>query len=107
MQRLTLVRYAIKPERVEENDALCRSVFDELRANPPKDIFYACYKEADGVSYAHLFANRREDSSDAVTGLASFAAYQASLLDRCAEPPKAIRLGVEVIDSFDSASHPR
>jgi hypothetical protein len=104
MQRLTMVRYAIKPDRVEENESLCRAVFDELRANSPEGVFYSCYKEADGAAFVHLFVNLREDDAEAVTGLASFATYQAKLRDRWVAPPEATRLSLELLDSYGLAS---
>jgi hypothetical protein len=100
MQRLTMVRYAIKPDHVVENETLCRAVFDELRAKPPAGVFYSCYKEADGATFAHLFANLYEDSSEAITGLSSFASYQANLKERCLTPPDVTRLSVELLDSY-------
>ena len=104
MQRVTTVRYAIKPDRVDENESLCRAVFDELRAKTPDGVFYACYKEADGTTFVHLFANLREDDAEAVTGLPSFASYQAKLLDRCLTTPEATRLSLQLLDSYGAAS---
>jgi hypothetical protein len=58
------------------------------------------HKEADGAAFVHLFVNMREDHADAVTGLSSFAAYQAKLRDRCVAPPEATRLSLELVDSY-------
>jgi len=100
MQRVTLVRYTVKPDRIEENDRLSRAVFDELRATRPEGIVYALYKEPDGASYVHLFANLRDDSSEAVTGLPSFVTYQANIGERCSTPPSATRLGLHMLDGY-------
>jgi hypothetical protein len=98
MQRLTMVRYGVRPEAVEENERLSRAVFDEVRANAPPDVAYALYRQGD--EFIHLFLNLREDNSDAVTGLASFDAYQADLAARCTTPPQPVRLSVELVDSY-------
>lgn len=104
MQRVTLVRYAVKPEGIEENEALCHAVFDELRASHPEDVFYGCYKEADGATFVHLFVNLREDSADLLTGLASFASYQAKLAERWVAPPVVNRLSLDLVDSYGLSS---
>jgi len=104
MQRVTMVRYAIKADCVDENEALCRAVFDELRAKTPDGIFYGCYKEADGATFVHLFANLREDDAEAVTGLPSFASYQANLRERCLTAPDVTRLSLQLLDSYGMAS---
>src|SRR5258708_650556 len=41
MQRVTLVRYAAKPDRAAENETLARAVFAELRAAAPDHVAYA------------------------------------------------------------------
>ena len=33
-----LVRYKVKPDRVAENEALCRAVYDELKGKAPTGI---------------------------------------------------------------------
>jgi len=98
MQRVTMVRYATRPEATAENERLSRAVFDEVRANAPADVAYALFR--DGDEWVHLFVNLAADNSEAVTGLASFDAYQASISDRCVAPPQPVRLSVELVDAY-------
>ena len=63
MQRLTIVRYKVKPEFVAENEQLSHAVFDRVRRDRPEGIDYSLFKEADGQSFVHVFRNQREDDS--------------------------------------------
>lgn len=46
-----IVRYKVKPERVEENEELVRAVYAELDEKGPRTFHYATFKLADGVSF--------------------------------------------------------
>jgi hypothetical protein len=98
MQRVTMVRYTTKPEHTDENEALSRAVFEEARAAAPEGVAYALYR--DGDDFVHLFANLREDTSDAITELPSFKAYQAGIVERCVAPPQPVRLSLNLVDSL-------
>ncbi len=100
MPRVTLVRYTTKPDCAAENEALSRAVFAELHKTKPADIAYGLFKEPDGVSFVHLFINLAEDSSDAVTELPTFKAFEKSIRDRCAVPPTPTRFTVDLVDSY-------
>jgi hypothetical protein len=95
-----MVRYSTKPERADENEALSRAVFSELHEKRPAGIAYGLFKEPDGVSFVHVFINLTEDSSDAVTELPSFKAFEKSIRERCASPPSPLRVSAELIDSY-------
>ena len=101
MQRVTLVRYTTKPERAAENEALSRAVFDEARAGGPEGVAYALFR--DGDDFVHLFANLREDNSDAITELPSFKKFQAGIGERCVTPPEPMRLSLSLVDSVGFA----
>ena len=98
MQRLTMVRYATKPQSSAENERLCRAVFDQVRAEAPKDIAYGLFRIDD--EFIHLFVNLAADNSDAVTETSAFHAYRADLVERCSTPVQPTRLSVELIDSY-------
>jgi hypothetical protein len=98
MQRLTLVRYTVKPDQITANEALSRAVFRELRGGTPKDVTYALFKK--DADFVHLFLNLRADNSDAVTALPSFKAYSKDVASRCAGPIEQIRLGLDLVDSY-------
>jgi len=98
MQRVTLVRYAAKADRADENEALSRAVFAELRAAAPDHVAYALFR--DGVDFVHLFVNTADDDSSAVTELPSFKAYAKDVVERCEEPPQPTRLGLRLLESY-------
>ena len=100
MQRLTIVRYKVKPEAVSENAALSHAVFDRVRQDQPEGVSYGLFREADGQSFTHVFVNMLEDNSDAVTGLPEFEAFSAAISARCEIPPEVTRLSVDHIDSY-------
>jgi quinol monooxygenase YgiN len=104
MQRLTIVRYKVKPEAVAENESLSHAVFDRLRREAPAGISYSLFKEADGQSFVHLFINTREDSSDILTETPEFAAFTADISARCEIPPEVTRLNVGRVDSYGNAT---
>lgn len=98
MQRVTLVRYAVKPDRAAENETLARAVFAELRAAAPDHVAYALFR--DGVDFVHLFVNAQADDSSPVTELPSFKAYAKDVIERCEAPPEQTRLTVRLLESY-------
>ena len=98
MQRLTVVRYATKPECAAENEALSRAVFAELRATAPDHVAYALFR--DGVDFVHVFINSRNDDSNAVTELPSFKVYAKGVTERCEAPPEPMRLSLSLLESY-------
>ncbi len=98
MQRVTLVRYATKPDRAAENETLARAVFAELRAEAPDHVAYALFRN--GVEFVHLFINTEADDSSPVTELPSFKAYAKDVVARCEAPPEPTRLSVRLLESY-------
>lgn len=88
--RRIMVRYRVKPERVEENEALVRAVYAELAASAPPGFRYATFKLPDGVSFVHLAALEGDDNP--LSRTAAFAEFQRGIRDRCDEPPTAVDL---------------
>jgi hypothetical protein len=101
MQRVTVVRYRAKPDRIEENEALSRAVFEELREKAPRGVAYALF--AEGADFLHLFVNLEADDSSAVTDLASFKAYVREVEARCETPPQATRHASNLLDAYGFA----
>lgn len=98
MQRVTLVRYVVKQEKLAENEKLARAVFAELRAEAPRHMAYALFRR--DAEFVHLFVNTRLDESDALTALPSFRAYAKDVDARCESPVEVTRLGLELLESF-------
>ena len=91
-----MVRYKVKPERVEENEELVRAVYDELRSAAPAGLRYATFKQADGVTFVHVAIH--EGDGGALTQLPAFRAFQRDLGDRAEEGPVVSEL--EQIGAF-------
>lgn len=85
-----MVRYKVKADRVEENAALVRAVYEELARSRPEGFRYATFKLPDGVSFVHLGILDSDDNPLART--AAFAEFQKGLRDRVEEPPVAVEL---------------
>jgi hypothetical protein len=98
MNRVTIVRYATKAGRADENEALSRAVFDELRVRQPHGVAYALCR--DGDDFLHVFINFDSESADAVVELPSFKAFTANAAERQSAPPDAMRVSTKVVDSY-------
>lgn len=97
-QRVTLVRYATKPDRAEENERLARAVFAKLRAKMPDHVAYALFR--DGMDFVHLFINIQADDASPLTDLPSFKAYAKDVVERCEAPPEPMRLSLHLLESY-------
>jgi hypothetical protein len=91
-----IVRYRVKPDRVAENEALVRAVYDELSTSRPDGLRYGTFRLADGVSFLHLAVE--EDGTNPLSKVAAFQRFQAGIADRCDEPPVVTEL--DEIGSF-------
>jgi hypothetical protein len=81
-----IVRYKVKPDRADENDALVRAVYAELHETRPAGLRYATLKLDAGVSFVHI-AEHDEGAPNPQTRLPAFKRFQADIGDRCDEPP--------------------
>jgi len=103
MQRLTIVRYKVKPQFVAEDERLTGALFDRVSHDALEGINYATFREADGQSFVHVFANLREDSQEILTDLPEFQAFAATIEERCGTPPDIARLSVETLHAYRSS----
>lgn len=83
--RYVMVRYRIKPDRVDENEALVRGVYAELASLAPEGFRYATLKLPDGVSFVHIAES--EEGRTPLPGLGAFQRFQEGMGERCDEPP--------------------
>src|SRR5215469_8579340 len=58
--RTTIVRYKVKPARLDEHVALVKAVFEELSRSRPAGLRYSAVCAADGVSFWRFCLVRRE-----------------------------------------------
>jgi len=91
MKRL-MVRYRTKPDSAEENEALIRDVFEQLKSEAPAGIRYASFRLEDGVSFVHIASVETEDGENPLAKLSKFKAFVSDIKDRCDEPPVAVEL---------------
>src|ERR1051325_6987279 len=84
--RTVMVRYKTKEGRADENEALIRAVFAELRTRAPGGLRYASYRLPDGVSFVHI-AKVDTAGDNPLTSLPAFKAFQSEIEDRCVEQP--------------------
>ena len=84
--RRVIVRYKVKADRVEENVALVRAVYDELERTRPEGLRYATLQLDDDVSFVHMAVN--ETDGNPLTELAAFKEFQREIADRCEEQPQ-------------------
>jgi hypothetical protein len=102
-----MVRYRVKPERVEESEELVRAVYDELRRAEPAGLRYATFKLNDGVSFRHLAVTEVESEGSLLSKLQAFREFQQHIEDRTDEGPVVTAL--DRIGSFrpvgDAAEH--
>lgn len=96
-ERRVVVRYKVKPERVEEHEALIRRVFAELEERRPAGLAYQALKLEDGVSFVHIAAVSTADGQNPLTELASFKAFSANIAERCDEKPVAANVATAFV----------
>jgi hypothetical protein len=82
-----MIRYKVKPDRVEENEELVRAVYAELNRSEPAGFRYATFKLDDGVSFVHLHVNERDDGTNTLGQLPVFKEFARGISDRCEEQP--------------------
>jgi hypothetical protein len=90
--RQVMVRYKVTPDRVAENEALVRAVYDELHRRRPAGLRYATFRLADGVSFMHLSTTDTEDGRNPLFEVQAFGRFQAAIGERCDEPPVVTEL---------------
>ena len=92
--RHVVVRYKVKPERIEEHRALVKAVFAQLAEVRPAGLDYRVHELADGVSFVHVATVSVADNP--LTSLEAFKAFTADIKSRCDELPvssESTRLG--------------
>ena len=73
----SMVRYKVRPDRADENEALVKAVYEELALKRPDGLRYATFRLPDGVSF---------------NDVAAFTAFVTDIASRCDEPPVATEI---------------
>ena len=85
-----LIRYTVRPDRLDEHRRLLQAVFDELAATRPPGLRYTSY--ADGESgFVDVVA---VEQGGRFSQLESWTAFRGGLDERCTEPPDIRELTV-------------
>ena len=90
--RQVMVRYKVKPDRVEENETLVRAVYAALEHEAPDGLRYATFRLDDGVSFVHLATVDTADGRTPLADLPAFQRFQEGIRERCDEPPAVSEL---------------
>jgi hypothetical protein len=90
--RRVMVRYRVKPDQAQANEALVRAVYDELAEVRPEGLRYTTYKLEDGVSFVHIAATDTADGHNPLPDVAAFRKFVEGIGDRCDEPPVTVEL---------------
>lgn len=85
--RQVIVNYRVKPDRVAENQALVRGVYEELDRDAPEATRYAAFQLEDGVSFVHVARFESEEAEREFSERPAFQAFQRDIRERCDEPP--------------------
>ena len=93
-----VVRYRVKPDRVEENERLVERVYAELAERDPGGLRYATLRLADGVSFVHVASIDTPDGTNPLMDIGAFADFTRDIGQRCDEPPVA--LDASVVGSY-------
>lgn len=91
-----VIRYTTKPECAQGHAELIGAVCAELAQTRPEGFRYEAFRLEDGVSFVHVATLDGDDNP--LAGSTAFAAFQAGLPDRVAEPPVA--KGAELVGSY-------
>ena len=97
----SMIRYKVRPDRADENEALVRAVYEQLNRQRPGPLHYATFKLPDGVSFMHLVFET-DQPGRILNEVPAFQAFVADIASRCDEPPVATE--VTVVGSYDFGS---
>jgi len=87
----SMVRYKVRPDRADENEALVRAVYEELARQRPDGLRYATFRLPDGVSFMHVVIETDEPGR-ILNEVAAFTAFVTDIASRCDEPPVATEI---------------
>jgi hypothetical protein len=76
----------VKPQRLQEHEALVRAVFEALAELRPSGFRYQAVKLADGLSFMHL-ASIDAGAVHPLRSLEAFKRFQEGIAERCSVQP--------------------
>src|SRR4051794_1962774 len=106
--RRVMVRYTVRPDQVEANEALVREVYDELDRTRPDGLRYATFRLDDGVSFVHVASVETQDGHNPLSAVPAFARFTETIGERTDERPVTVVLHeVGSYRFLDAAGGPR
>jgi hypothetical protein len=91
-----MIRYKVKPDRVDENERLVRAVYEELSRGQHDGFQYSTYRLDDGVTFVHVVQS--EEGRGPLGELEAFQRFNDRIAERCQEQPVATP--IETIGSY-------
>ncbi|MFJ4777979.1 hypothetical protein [Streptomyces sp. NPDC088762] len=82
-----MIRYTVRPERVEQSVALLRAVYADLERARPRGLRYETFRLDGGGSFLAVIESEGDPVAAPHHRLASFQRYRAALSEICTEPP--------------------
>ena len=87
----SMVRYKVRPDQADENEALVKAVYEQLGRERPEGLHYATFRLPDGVSFMHVVFES-DQPGRILNEVAAFKAFAAGVEGRSEEPPVATEL---------------
>jgi hypothetical protein len=91
-----MIRYKVKPDRVDENERLVRVVYEELSCGQRDGFQYSTYRLDDGVTFVHVVQS--EEGRGPLSEREAFQRFTDRIAERCEEQPVAML--IETIGSY-------
>lgn len=96
--KATVVRYQVKVDRADENQALIEAVFADLEEREPEGFTYKVFRLEDGISFIHVVIEHDIDAPDLLQAVPAFQAFVAGIAERCDVPPLA--MGASIVGGY-------
>jgi quinol monooxygenase YgiN len=97
----SMIRYKVRPDRADENEALVKAVYEQLNRERPDGLHYATFRLPDGVSFMHVVFES-DQPGRILNDVEAFKAFVTEIESRCEEPPVATELTVVGSYAFGS-----
>jgi len=88
--KTTIVKYKVKPQYAEENTALIKMVFEQVKRESPSGLRYCSFQLDDGVSFIHIAVLDDSLQENPLPGMSAFKEFTSRIADRCDEAPQAM-----------------
>ena len=87
----SMIRYKVRPDRADENEALVKAVYEQLARERPEGLHYATFRLPDGVSFMHVVIES-DQPGRILNEVAAFKVFVTDIESRCDESPVATEL---------------